>query len=56
MKIVKNISSINLKDQRKKTFDGLNKIKIFADEFIGEIRDEAIPLIIEDFKIEFKLK
>ncbi len=54
MKIVKNIG--NLKDQRRKTFAGLNSIKLFAVEFIGEIKDEAVPLIIEDFKIEFKLK
>ena len=51
---MKNIS--NSKYQRKKTFDGLNSIKKFAVEFVDEIRDEAIPLIIEDFKIEFKLK
>ena len=54
MKIIKNIGNLN--DQRKKTFDGLNNIKRFAVEFVGEIKDEAIPLIIDDFKIEFKLK
>ncbi len=56
LKIVKNIDINNLKDQGRKTFDNLNRIRKFADEFIVEIRDEAIPLIIEDFKIEFKLK
>jgi hypothetical protein len=54
VKIVKNI--VNSKDPRKNTFDGFNNIKTFVVEFIGEIKDEAIPLIIEDFKIEFKIK
>ncbi len=56
VKIMKHNTIGNWTGQGKKTLGDLNQIKGFLSEFIGEIKDEAIPLIIEEFKIEFKLK
>lgn len=34
----------------------LDEIKEFADEVITEIKEEAIPLLVVEFKDEFNLK
>jgi len=40
----------------KITKNDLNRVKIFLGGVIHEIRDEAIPLLIEEFNSEFRRK
>lgn len=43
-------------NQRSRTLDDFNRIKGFVYDTIDEIMGEAIPLLMEEFKVEFKLK
>ena len=53
---MKHVIMVSWMNQGKRTIESLIQVKNFIGEVLLEIKDDAIPLLVEEFKDEFLKK